>query len=42
MLKTLQIKLLPDDKQREALTNTFIKFNGACNFVSRVAFERKL
>ena len=42
MLKTLQIKLLPDDKQREALTNTSIKFNGACNFVSRVAFERKL
>jgi IS605 OrfB family transposase len=42
VLKTLQIKLLPDDKQREALIGTFVKFNGACNFVSRVAFERKL
>ena len=42
MLKTLQIKLLPDDKQREALIDTFIKFNGACNFVSRIAFEKKL
>ena len=42
MLKTLQIKLLPDDKQREALIGTFVKFDGACNFVSRVAFERKL
>ena len=42
MLKTLQIKLLPDDKQRDALIDTFIKFNSACNFVSRVAFERKL
>ena len=31
MLKTLQIKLLPDDKQREALIGTFVKFNGACN-----------
>ena len=42
MLKTLQIKLLPDDKQREALIDTFVKFNGACNFASKVAFERKL
>ena len=42
MLKTLQIKLLPDDKQREALIDTFVKFNGACNFVSKVAFEKKL
>jgi predicted transposase len=42
VLKTLQIKLLPDDKQREALIDTFIKFNGACNLVSKVAFEKKL
>ena len=42
VLKTLQIKLLPDDKQQEALIDTFIKFNGACNFVSRIAFEKKL
>ena len=42
VLKTLQIKLLPDDKQREALIDTFIRFNGACNLVSKVAFEKKL
>ena len=42
MLKTLQIKLLPDDGQREALIDTFIKFNGACNYVSGIAFEKKL
>ena len=42
MLKTLHIKLLPDDKQRETLVDTFIRFNGACNLVSKVAFERKL
>ena len=42
MLKTLQIKLLPDDKQREAIIDTFIKFNEACNFVSMIAFEKKL
>ena len=42
VLKTLQIKLLPDDEQREALIHTFVRFNSACNFVSRVAFERKL
>ena len=42
MLKTLQIKLLPNDDQKEAIMDTFIKFNEACNFVSRIAFERKL
>ena len=42
MFKTLQIKLLPDDKQREAIIDTFIKFNDACNFVSKIAFEKKL
>ena len=34
--------MLPDDKQRETLVDTFIKFNGACNLVSKVAFEKKL
>ena len=42
MLKTLQIKLLPHDEQQGALVDTFIKFNSACNFVSRIAFEGKL
>ena len=42
MIKTLQIKLLPNDDQKQAIIDTFIKFNDACNFVSRIAFERKL
>ena len=42
VIKTLQIKLLPNDAQREALIDTFVQFNGACNFVSGIAFERRL
>jgi len=42
VLKTLQIKLLPNEQQKDALRETFIKFNQACNFVSKTAFERKL
>jgi len=42
MLKTLQIKLLPNEQQRDALIDTFIKFSEACNFVSKIAFEKKL
>lgn len=42
MLKTLQIKLLPDDNQKKILINTFIKFNEACNFVSKMAWHRKI
>jgi len=40
-LKTLQIKMLPTEELKDALIDTFIKFNGACNFVSRIAFEKK-
>ena len=40
--KTLMVKLLPDKQQQEALIDTFVKFNEACNFVSRLAFDRKL
>ena len=36
------VKLLPDKQQQEALIDTFVKFNEACNFVSGIAFERKL
>ena len=42
MLKALQIKLLPNDEQRQTLIDTFIKFNDACNFVSKIALEKKL
>ena len=42
MIKTLQIKLLPNDDQKQALIDTFVKFNEACNFVSETAFEKKL
>ena len=37
MLKTLQIKLLPDDNQKNILISTFKKSNEACNFVSKIA-----
>ncbi|QRF75817.1 putative transposase [Thermoplasmatales archaeon] len=42
MLKTLQIKLLPDDNQKVILTDTFRQFNDACNFVSEIAWNRKI
>jgi predicted transposase len=42
VIKTLQIKLLPDDDQKRAIIDTFIKFNEACRFVSGIAFEKKL
>ena len=42
VIKTFQIKLLPDDDQKQAIIDTFTKFNEACNFVSRIAFEKKL
>ena len=40
--KTLMVKLLPDRDQTDALVDTFVKFNEACNFVSHIAFEKKL
>lgn len=42
VLKTLQIKLLPNDNQKEALLNTFRQFNEACNFVSEIAWDRRM
>ena len=42
MLKTLQIKLMPSDEQKQILINTFKSFNGACDYVSRITFEKKL
>ena len=42
MLKTLQIKLLPNNEQKQTLVDTFIAFNKACDFASRIAFDRKL
>ena len=42
MLKTFQVKLLPDDEQGKILTDTFIAFNGACNYVSQIAWDKKL
>ena len=40
VIKTIQIKLLPDERQKEALIETFARFNDACNFASRIVFER--
>ena len=42
VLKTLQIKLLPEDNQKDILLGTFKKFNEACNFVSRIAWDNKI
>ena len=42
MLETLQIKLLPDDNQKDMLLNAFKQFNEACNFVSKIAWENKI
>ncbi len=42
MLKTLQIKLLPDDNQKNILLDTFRQFNEACNFVSKIAWDNKI
>jgi len=42
VLKTLQIKLLPADNQKALLLGTFKKFNEACNFVSKIAWDNKI
>ena len=42
MLKTLQIKLLPTCDQKDILLDTFKKFNEACNFVSKIAWDNKI
>ena len=34
--------MLPDEEQRQALVDTFMAFNNACNFVSKITFEKKL
>jgi IS605 OrfB family transposase len=41
VFKTLQIKLLPDDDQKQALIDTFLRFNNACNLVSKIAWEKR-
>jgi len=42
MFKTLKVKLLPNDKQKGVLINTFARFNETCNYVSEIVFEKKL
>lgn len=39
---TVQVKLLPDDRQVQLLTQTLVTFNDACNYVSLIAFEHKM
>ena len=34
--------MLPNDRQREVLNDTFIAFNEACNYVSGIAWNKKL
>lgn len=40
MKQTLMIKLAPSENQHKALFETMERFNEACNYVSRIAFER--
>ena len=39
---TAQVKLLPDVDQVQLLKQTMMYFNDACNYVSKVAFQRKI
>jgi len=41
MKQTLMIKLAPSDEQHNALLETMERFNEACNYASRVAFDNK-
>jgi len=42
MLVTLKIKLLTDSEQHAKLLETMRVFNEACNFISQLAFEKKI
>jgi IS605 OrfB family transposase len=42
MKLTLQIKLLPDDKQADSLLNTIKIANKACNSISETAFTKRI
>ena len=42
MKLTLQIKLLPDNKQARLLNDTLIEANQACNVISSIAWDAKL
>lgn len=42
MKLTLQIKLLPTDRQATMLKHTFSVFNEACNTISQIAWERRM
>ena len=42
MKLTLQIKLLPTQKQFTSLKNTLMEANTACNEISEIAFTKKL
>ncbi len=41
MKLTLQIKLLPDDKQSQSLLQTIRECNSVCNKISDIAWEKK-
>lgn len=42
MLLTLKVKLLADQEQQSKLLETMRVFNEACNFISLLAFEKKI
>jgi len=41
MLKTIKVKLYTDSEQHDKLLRTMVRFNQACNEISRIAFENK-
>jgi len=42
LLYTLKIRLYPSFEQTEQLLRTMVRFNAACNVISKIAFENKI
>ena len=42
MIKTVSIKLKTDGSQKDFLLRTMFKFNEICNYISVIAFEKKI
>lgn len=40
MKTILQVKLYPDDKQKQALLDTMYRFNEACNYIAEQSFDK--
>jgi putative transposase len=42
MKLTVKVKLLPTSEEKQSLLKTMERFNDACDYISKVAFENKL